>query len=75
MTDWHSLGVQLEIKYEDLAKIEKDYGNNTKRCKTEVVQFWCRNSLDRTWDRLADAVSLMGDHENLAKTLRKNCQG
>ena len=75
MTNWYSLGVQLEITPEDLNQIESNHSGDTERCKTEVVNFWLRNTQECTWDRLTQAVDEMGGHTNLLQTLRKNHQG
>ena len=75
VTKWHSLGIQLEITPEDLNQIESNHSGDTERCKAEVVDFWLRNTQERTWDRLAQAVDKMGGHANLVQTLRKNHQG
>ena len=75
MTEWYSLGIQLDIKTEDLNQIGRDHSGDAERCKTEVVSFWLRNTQERTWDRLAQAVDEMGKHANLAQTLRENHQG
>jgi len=75
VTDWHSLGIHLEITPENLSQIERNHSGDTERCKTEVVKLWLRNTQERTWDRLAQAVDEMGEHTNLVQTLRKKHQG
>ena len=72
VTRWFSLGIQLEIKPEDLHQIGDKYSSDTEQCKTEVVTFWIRNTRKCTWGRLANAVENMGGHSNLVHTLRKS---
>ena len=70
VTDWHSLGIQLEIPTSHLRHIEDNYGSNAKRCKMEVIDYWLQNDPEHTRSKLAQAVEDMGGHANVVQTLR-----
>ena len=75
VTDWYSLGIQLEIPTSHLRHIEDNYGSNAKRCKMEVVDYWLQNDPEPTKSKLAQAVEDMGGHANVVQTLRASCEG
>lgn len=75
VTDWHSLGIQLEIPTSHLRHIEDNYGSNAKRCKMEVIDYWLHNDPEPTQSKLAQAVEDMGGHANVVQTLRAGCEG
>ena len=70
VTDWHKLGVQLEVPSAKLKEIEKNYTTDTIRCKTEVLDWWLRNQPEISWKKLAQAVEKMGGYASLAQNLR-----
>jgi len=75
VTDWHSLGIQLEIPTSHLRHIEDNYGSNAKRCKIEVIDYWLQNDPEPTKSKLAQAVEDMGGRTNVVQTLRASCEG
>ena len=75
VTDWHSLGIQLEIPTSHLRHIEDNYGSNAKRCKMEVVDYWLQNDPEPARSKLAQAVEDMGGHANVVQTLRARYEG
>lgn len=71
VTEWYSLGIQLDIKCDVLDQIGRNYNGDAERCKTEVLKFWLRNTEERTWGRLVQAIDQMGGHAILVQSLRK----
>ena len=71
VTDPYQLGIQLRIDTSILKAIEKDHLGNTNRQKTDVIEYWLRNSPDASWAALASAVERMGGHANLVERLRR----
>lgn len=71
VTEWYSLGIRLDIKCDVLDQIERNYNGDAERCKTEVLKFWLRNTEERTWGRLAQAINQMGGHAILVQSLRE----
>ena len=57
-TDWHSLGLQLTIKYDDLNNIEHNYPQNVERCLTECIVKWLEMG-KATYTGLAKALKKM----------------
>ena len=52
----YTFGVFLGLPSGILDEIEKDYPNNTKRQRTELVKRWLSSSLDPCWWHLAQAL-------------------
>ena len=69
--DWFPLGVQLGVRPATLREIEKNYPQDTQRCKTEVLDLWLRNAPEVSWKNLAQAVEAMGEYTAVAKRLRR----
>jgi hypothetical protein len=70
VTKPYQLGIQLKIDVSKLKTIEENYSKDIDRQKTEVIEYWLRNSPDASWTTLANAVERMGGHAKLVKTLR-----
>ena len=70
MTEWHQLGVKLEVPPSTLYIIESNHPHDAKRCKTEVLNWWLENALEISWEKLARAVEAVGGHATVAKRLR-----
>ena len=69
VTEWHQLGVQLGVPAATLRTIESNY-HDAKRCKTEVLIWWCNNAPVISWEKLAQAVEAVGEHAAVAERLR-----
>ena len=70
VSDWHSLGMELGVKYNDLTNIEKNHSENDRR-KTEMLACWilsCETPCTR--EAVAQALGQMGKHK-VAKEIRK----
>jgi len=72
VTDWFSLGIQLDIEYSVLKRIREDCKSDTGQYKIEVINFWLCNDEKPSWSKLAQAVEDVGGYSNIVLTLRKN---
>ena len=59
VSDWHTLGVNLDLKRHQLSEIEKNHRGDDKRCRTEVLGCWLDNTTNPTWKAVAEALYLM----------------
>ena len=62
VSDWHSLGVNLDLKNQQLKEIEKNHRGDDKVCKTKVLSCWLDNTLIPTWEDVVEALNLMDEH-------------
>ena len=62
VSDWHTLGVNLDLKHHKLSEIEKNHRGDDKRCRTEVLGCWLDNTTNPTWEAVAEALYLMEAH-------------
>ena len=74
VTEWHQLGVELGLPHAKLKEIESDYSQNQRR-KVEVLDWWCQNTAEVTWIKLAKAVEEMGYTVLAERLRRKTFQG
>ena len=70
VTDWHSLGVNLDLKYQQLNVIERNHWGDNKRCKTEMLACWLGSTSTPTWEGVAEALCLMDEYV-VADTVRR----
>ena len=70
VTEWHQLGVQLNVPPATLRTIESNYPRDAQRQKIEVLIWWYNNAPEISWEKLAQAVEAVGGHAALAKNLR-----
>ena len=70
VSDWHSLGVNLDLKRHQLSEIGRNYHGDDKRCKTEVLGCWLDNTTNPTWEAVAEALCLMDTHA-VAHSIRR----
>ena len=69
VTEWHQLGVHLDVPAATLRTIESNY-HDVQRRKTEVLIWWCDNAPEISWEKLAQAVEAVGGHAAVAEKLR-----
>ena len=74
VTEWHQLGLELGVPHAKLKEIENDYPQNQRR-KVEVLDWWCRNTAEVSWIKLAKAVEEMGYILLAERLRRKTSQG
>ena len=74
VTDWHTIGQNLNIPEFELFNIKSDTTlNNMKALKRAMLKWWVDNDPDASWSKLAQ--SLEGIHGNLAATIRSKYFG
>ena len=68
--DWHSLGVNLDLKSHQLGTIEKNHRGDDERCRTEMLICWLDDTIAPTWGAVAEALDQMGQGR-VADEIRK----
>lgn len=71
VTDWYSLGVQLDVPTSEMQRLDSTHRGNLERCKLDTLQYWMRNSENVSWHYLAEALETMGGYANVMLSLRK----
>ena len=72
--NWHLLGVKLGLEDHELLTIEQNHrGDDSERCKHEVLNCWLRNAKLPTWKAVTDALHLMREHTVALKIQAKYC--
>ena len=74
VTKPYQLGIQLRNDNSVLKKMEENHPGDIDRQKTEVIEYWLRNSTKASWKTLANAVERMGGYTNLVEILREKEQ-
>ena len=59
VSDWHLLGVNLDLSGSELATIERDYRGDNTRCKTEMLYRWLEKTTCPSWEAVVQALGLM----------------
>ena len=62
VTNWHSVGVALEIKPYKLEEIRLNRLNDVQQCKFSLIDHWLRTDLEASWRKLASALDEAGEH-------------
>ena len=70
----YQLGIHLDIDPSTLRAIEKNHPRDIDRQKTEVIEYWLRNSPSASWTTLAEAMERLGEYKNLVRKLREKEQ-
>ena len=74
VVNWHLLGVKLGLEDHELLTIEQNHrGDDSERCKHEVLSCWLRNAKLPTWKAVTDALHLMREHTVALKIQAKYC--
>ena len=61
VTDWHTLGIQLDLTTSQLNSIHVTYyAHGTDRLKTEMFDVWLKSSPTASWADLITALEDMG---------------
>ena len=66
---WYQLGMQLGVPTAILSTIESDH--DTQPRMTKAINWWFRNTPERSLAKLAEAVETMGGYAVLAEKLRQ----
>ena len=68
--DWHSLGVNLDLKSHQLGTIEKNHPGDDERCRTEMLICWLDSTTTPTWEAVAEALDRM-EQGRIADEIRR----
>ena len=71
VSDWFTLGVNLNVKHYHLKTIERSHYVDNNRCKTEMLSRWLDSTSNPNWETVAKALDQMDEH-NLADKIRRN---
>lgn len=70
VVDWHTLGVNLNLKSHKLSGIEEEYSKLTRR-KSEMLSLWLQNTTNPSWEIIVQALHLMEAHSVADRIQRK----
>ena len=59
VSNWHLLGVNLDLHSSELATIERQYHGDNTRCKIEVLSHWLEKTPFPSWEAIVQALHLM----------------
>ena len=59
VSDWHSLGIYLDLKTHQLDTIEKNHHGDDERCRTEMLIAWLNSTKTPTWEAIVEALGQM----------------
>ena len=60
MVEWFTLGLYLQLAYEELETIEKNYPGDMKRCRQKMLNSWI-SSGNATWSVLGKVLRKMNE--------------
>ena len=69
VTDWFTMGLQLDIEHPTLQRIAADKDSLDSR-KQEMLHVWTQSDPDISWDKLSGALQNMG-HRRLSIEIKK----
>ena len=74
VTDWHTLGIYLDIPVYELDKIRQQFlaAEGIERCKSEMVHLWLKTTVNASWADVAVALEKLNQIV-LANEVRKIC--
>ena len=56
VSDWHSLGIYLDLKINQLNTIDKNHHGDDERCRTEMLIRWLDNTTTPSWEAVIEAL-------------------
>ena len=71
VTCWYDLGIELKVEKHFLDHIEADH-SDIKRRLTEVIDAWLKSVSEPTYQKLIEALCVVGEMETAATEL---CEG
>ena len=75
VSDWHALGVQLDLKMSQLKDIEVTYHvHGVERKKAEMFSAWLKSSSTASWADLIEALKAIREDE-VAGQIEASCSG
>ena len=73
VSDWHALGVQLDLEMSQLKDIDVTYHKEgLKRIKAEMFSAWLNSSPSATWADLIEALKAIGE-DKVASQMKASC--
>lgn len=69
--NWYTLGVNLDLSYSLLKRIERSCLGDSERCRIEMLDHWLQNTTNPTWEAVIKALYLMDEHKVAKQILRK----
>ena len=60
-SDWHGLGILLNVDYNTLKEISSSIREGPSACKSAMLDAWLKGNVNASWRQLADALKDMGD--------------
>ena len=70
ITNWHQLGIKLNLQPHELEKIRQDHAHHgTDRQRTEMLTLWWQRTPNATWDDVVTALQEMGENR-VAENIR-----
>ena len=67
-TGWHDVGTQLDVPHHELARIEKENTEITRRLK-EMLHYWLKNDEEPTWEKIREALVRIGGYNNICREI------
>ena len=61
-SDWHELGILLNVDYKTLEEISASKREKPSACKSAMLDAWLKGNANASWKQLADALKVMGSH-------------
>ena len=75
VSDWHALGIQLDLKMSQLRDIDVTYHKEgLKRIKAEMFSAWLKSSSSASWNDLIKALKAIGE-DIVASQIEASCSG
>ena len=68
---WQELGQQLNVDPEKLSNLFKS-GRSGADCRDEMMVYWEKHNEGASWERLAQALSRMGENQLAEKILMEH---
>ena len=59
VSDWHSLGIYLDLKTHQLNTIERNHRGDDERCRTEMLAAWLDSTTTPAWEVIVEALGQM----------------
>ena len=75
VSDWHTLGIQLDLRGDQLDEIEQSHPTaGVVRWKSEVLKKWLHSNTNASWENVVSALQNMKECE-LAERIRRKYIG
>ena len=71
-SDWHQLGILLNVDYNTLEEIRSSKREGPSACKAAMLDAWVKGNVNASWRQLADSLKDMGDLRS-SQAVEKYC--